>query len=118
MSHSPEFGINNATVFFNEIVLPQYNDFLKNNSSRRHALLTILVAYHLFEWANPCKTFTKEKFKEYYPDDDALVEIFDLAREITNGTKHFKQKTETRRQSGFSSEFSKRIRPSISCDTS
>lgn len=111
MSHSPEFGISNANEFFNEIVRPQHEDFLKNNASRRHALLTIMVAYHMFEWVHPKVQFSKGKpfkwhFASEYPNDVGLAKTFDLAREIANGTKHCKQKTQTRRQPGFSPGFS------------
>ena len=106
MLYSSEFGINGANDFFNEIVRPQYGDFLKDNASRRHALLTIIVAYHLFEWVHPRKKFSIEFFEATYPNDVDLAKFFDLARKIANGTKHSLQRTKTRRQAGFSSEFS------------
>lgn len=104
-AHSPEFGINDANGYFIEIVKPQYDDFLENNASRRYAILAILVTYHLFEWVHSGQKFTIEFFERTYPNDIALAKSFELARNIANGTKHFLQKTETRRQSGFSSGF-------------
>lgn len=104
MSYSPEFGIDNANDFFKVVVLPQHNDFLKNNASRRHALLAIMVAYHMFEWVHG-KKFKVDLFESKYPNDIALTKTFELARHITNGTKHYLQKTKTRTQAGFSSEF-------------
>ena len=94
MTHSSSFGITNAHDFFHEIVLPQHEDFLAHCSSPRHALLAIIVAYHMFEWVPPG------------PSNKALPKVFELAKKITNGTKHFKQKVQTRKQGGFSGGFS------------
>lgn len=104
MTHTSSFDITTADDFFRKIVIPQYKDFVANNSSSRHALLTTIVAYHMYEWVN-AKKFTISDFKSTYPQDASLANVFELARNITNGTKHFKSKAKTRTQKGFSSDF-------------
>ena len=111
MVHQSSFGIANAREFFNEIVLPQHKEFVANNSSPRHALLAVIVAYHMYDWVHG-ENFSDNDFKLKYPSDKALANVFELARRITNGTKHFEpkkkkkvQKVQTRRQAGFSSGF-------------
>jgi len=105
MTHTSSFDITNAEDFFRKLVVPQYEDFVANNSSSRHALLSTIVVYHLYEWVHSTR-FTIEHFKLKYPQDESLANVFELARNITNGTKHFKSKAKTRIQKGFSSGFS------------
>ncbi len=106
MPNPPTFEVQSSTQFFDLIVKPQHDDFVQNNSSSRHALLTIISAYHLYEWVHKEK-FTCEKFKQKYPDDTELASEFDVARHITNGTKHcLTRPVSTSTQSGFSSGFS------------
>ena len=105
MVHTSSFEIKNAETFFNEMVLPQYEKFLRNNSSSRYALLTTIMAYHLYEWVHK-KKFTLDEFKVAYPAHTRLIQDFEVARNITNGTKHFSNKSvTTRTQTGFSSAF-------------
>ena len=87
------------------MVIPQHQEFVRANSSSRHALLTFILGYHMYEWANG-KRFKREDFVRKYPNDTDLVEVFEVARRIANGTKHFKAKTKTKVQIGFSSDFS------------
>ena len=105
MTHRSSFGVANARDFFHQIVLPQYKDFLANNSSPRHALLAIIVAYHMFEWVHPGRTFKVSRFESMYPSNKALANVFELAKNITNGTKHFLPKAETRAHGGFGPGF-------------
>lgn len=105
MSHSSSFGITTADDFFREIVMPQYDDFIANNSSRRHALLATIVSYHFYEWVHH-KKFTVKHFNLSYQLQTSMADAFEIAREITNGTKHYKQKCVTRTQKGFSSAYS------------
>jgi hypothetical protein len=44
------FTIRTADDFFVQIVQPQYQEFIDNNASARHALLSIMTIYHLGEW--------------------------------------------------------------------
>ena len=106
MSHESSFNIRTARDFLHEIVIPQHDDFIANNSSSRHALLTILVSYHLYEWVHPQEKFSKDHFSENYKNELGMADIFELARGISNGTKHFLPKATTRTQTGFSSAFS------------
>lgn len=106
MEHMSSFGLKNAGDFFHQMVIPQHEEFISNNASSRYALLTTILAYHLFEWVHG-KKFTEDHFLEKYPSHQDMVTIFEQARNITNGTKHFKSKdTTTKTQSGFSSAFS------------
>ncbi len=104
MTNSSSFGVANARDFFRQMVLPQYEDFLADNSSPRHALLVIIVAYHMYEWVHR-RNFEVSHFESMYPSNKALANVFELARNITNDTKHFSLKTQTRTQPGFSSGF-------------
>ena len=106
MTHFSSFDIKTAGDFFREIVIPQYNDFLSNNASSRHALLATIVSYHLYEWVHQTK-FTVKHFNSAYPSQTPMADAFEIARNITNGTKHYKNKSvETRTQAGFNSAFS------------
>lgn len=105
MTHTSSFDITTARDFFRMVVIPQHEDFLAENSSSRHALLTTIVVYHMYEWVNGRK-FTVKHFQSTYPQDLALADVFELAKNITNGTKHFKSIAKTRKQGGFSAGFS------------
>lgn len=105
MPNVSSFDIKTAKDFFRKIVMPEYNDFLENNDSSRHALLATIACYHLYEWVNQ-KKFTVEHFESVYPDHTEMASNFELARHITNGTKHYKNKSATTRtRVGFSSAF-------------
>jgi len=105
MSHQASFNIRNARDFLSELVIPQHDAFVADNASSRHALLTVIVAYHMYEWVHG-QNFTEGDFRIYYPSEQGLAETFELARNITNGTKHFKPRAKTSTQTGFSSAFS------------
>lgn len=101
--------VNNAHDFLHKIVIPQHKDFIKNNASVRHALLSFIVINHLYEWVHRKERFNIEHFLSRYGTDkekEEMAEMLDLARKIANGTKHFTQKIKTRKQGGFSSAFS------------
>lgn len=106
MTHEASFEIRTAQDFLHEMVIPQYNDFISKNSSSRYALTAIILAYHMYEWVHGAGKFCPQHFQTTYPNDQGLTEKFDLARKITNGTKHFLPKVQTQTQSGFSSGFS------------
>jgi hypothetical protein len=59
----------------------------------------------MYEWVHGANSFKGDHFKAHYPSQQDLADIFDLARNITNGTKHLIPKTKTRSQKGFSSGF-------------
>jgi hypothetical protein len=107
MSHEASFGIATPGQYFTTLVLPQFTDFLADNSSVRHALLATMAAYHMYEWVHPGSKFTADTFRSIYPSHAKLAESFEEARQITNGTKHFVTRSvKTRKQAGFSSAFS------------
>lgn len=66
MPHTSSFDIRNANEYFTQMLLPQHQDFINNNASSRHALLTTIVAYHLYEWIHQTK-FTIQSFEKNYP---------------------------------------------------
>ncbi|WP_257971655.1 hypothetical protein [Vibrio parahaemolyticus] len=56
---------------------------------------------------SPKREVLNRPIRERYPEQKDLANLFEMARDITNGLKHFKVKpTTTRSQSGFSSAFS------------
>ena len=113
MRHHSSFGISTPRDFLRELVLPEYRAFTQRNSSARHALLTIILAYHMYEWVHG-KKCTREHFKSAHSVEQQVAEYFELAAKITNGTKHFRSKAKTRRQVGFGSGFSDAfVRPLI-----
>ncbi len=105
MLHESSFGIRTAEDFLYKMVIPQYEDFTANHASSRHALLALILAYHMFEWAHE-KTFTEERFRKRYPGRVEMVDLFKLAGAISNGTKHFAPRAKTSTGVGFSREFS------------
>lgn len=103
--HSASFNIRNADDFLREMILPQHADFLRNNASARHALLAITLVYHMYEWVHGVQ-FSRTHFAKHYPSEPGIADYLELAKAITNGTKHFRSKAKTRVQAGFSSDFS------------
>ena len=105
MPHESSFNIRTPRDFLHEMVIPQHEDFKVDNSSSRHALLTIILVYHMYEWVHR-KPFNIRHFRSTYENNDCIAEMLELARKIANGTKHFSQKVKTQVQGGFSSAFS------------
>ena len=105
MMHSSSFNIQTPHEFLHGMIIPQHNDFINSNASSRHALLTIILVHHMFEWVHR-KKFTRDRFKSIYSSENHMADIFDLARMIANGTKHFVPRASTHVQRGFSSAFS------------
>lgn len=110
MSHESSFDIKSARCFLNMMIIPQFEEFRSKNSSSRHAVITMILLFHMFEWANPEKQIKNEgfldRFRRVYPNDQELADKFDMARKIANGTKHRNNKIVTCSQAGFSSGFS------------
>ena len=103
--HISSFDIRSPKDFLHKLIIPQYDEFLANNSSSRHVLITIILVYHMYEWVH-CKGFNLGQFNSKYEGQEELASLFELARKIANGTKHFKPRVSTRTQTGFSSGFS------------
>ena len=99
------FTLSSAEEYFNKLVAPSYEDFLAKNSDVRAALSTTIFGYHLYE-KKFLKEFKRKEFEKNPPSKVLDVEILDLAREITNSTKHTDVRIVTVVQSGFSSAFS------------
>ena len=70
------------------MIVPQHKKFIANNSSSRHALLTIILVYHMYDWVHG-RGFSVNDFRLKYKNEGKMVEIFKLTRNITNGTRHF-----------------------------
>ena len=110
-THSSSFNIRTARDFLHELILPQYEEFVRRNASSRHALLSFVLIYHMYEWVH-LAPFTRKHFQSTYPDQHDVANLLELAKGIANGTKHFKPKRMgqvrpiTRVQGGFSSAFS------------
>jgi hypothetical protein len=51
MIHKLSFDIQTPDDFFTKVVLKQYKKFVKDNASTRKALIVVIVAYHMFDWA-------------------------------------------------------------------
>ena len=101
MVHKSSFDIKTVQDFLYKMIIPQYEEFKENNSSSRHALLTIILVYHMREWANKS---VKDKQLAY---SDDIAEMHKLVGDIANGTKHFvHERAATRVGPGFSSGFS------------
>ena len=116
MGHSGSFGITTPAEFLEQLLLPQHSDFQSNNASSRFALTCAIFGYHLYDWVNPTriiKNNLRADFEARYASHPAkahLAEMFDLARRLTNGTKHFENRIGTGTQSGFSAAFSSAFR--------
>ena len=113
-NYSSRFDIQTPQDFLRHLVIPQYQDFVGNNSSVRHALLAIILAYHMYEWVHG-KSKKKgkkisdfaDRFRSDYPNEhDDMALFFYLAKGITNDTKHFVSSVPTMTQTGFSQGFS------------
>ena len=100
-----DFFIGSRDQFLSDVVLPQYEKFKKSNSSIRVAVCSIIVAYHMYEWANGEKFTCAARFAARYPGDASLADSFDVARKVANAVKHADIKIETKAQAGFSSSF-------------
>jgi len=106
-NHGHRFNIQTPRDFLHDLVIPQYEDFTRNNGSVRHALLTIILVSHMYEWVHgKGSTSLVERFRSNYPNEDNDMAIFfDVARKIANDAKHFVTNVETIVQPGFSRAF-------------
>jgi hypothetical protein len=108
MTYYSSFGIDTAKDFYEEIVKPSYKEFLQENSSRRRAIIAIILAYHQYDWTIGKQFGSKTACKDAQMDS-ALAVIFDVARRITNCSKHSggsqSNRIPTSKQLGFSSAY-------------
>ena len=63
----------------NEMVIPQHKEFIASNSSSRHALLTIILVYHMYEWVHG-RTFSIDRFGTTYENEATMGEMFGSIR--------------------------------------
>ena len=104
------FDVQTAANFYDMLVKPQYRLFKRSQAKAakpselksRHAILSIICTYHLYEWVHNGDTFSLSAFN----GPQKVGEMFDIARQLTNGSKHFKSSPLTRVEKSFTSEFS------------
>jgi hypothetical protein len=106
------FDINNSRDFYQKL-LSDFDDYMENVDSARHAMNCAITAYHMHDWV----------WNDYLKNDDAIrakmginkklsnfqawifrnTVWFNWIEELANGSKHFGRKTsfETSRIGGF-----------------
>lgn len=82
--------ITNAREFFDEIVVPDFNEFKRDTSSLRTALHSALSLYHLHEWifaSHRCE-LGHSKARDFDKALCADFQEFQLIRDVANAAKH------------------------------
>ena len=74
MMHKSSFNIRTARDFLHEMIIPQHEDFREKNSSSRHALLAIILVYHMYEWVH-CAPFSIKHFRSTYKNGDRVTAL-------------------------------------------
>jgi hypothetical protein len=103
------FDIQTAGNFYDMLVKPQYKLFKRSQAKSarpselksRHAILGIICTYHLYEWVHGGQKFVQRNFK----GSPKICEMLEIARQLTNGSKHFKSSPLTRVEKSFSPGF-------------
>jgi hypothetical protein len=106
------FDINNSRDFYAKL-LADFDDFMENADSARHAMNCAITAHHMHDWVwndylkNDAETRQRMGIKK---EKDAFLRWIDehsvwfsFIQNISNGSKHFGRKApfETRRVSGY-----------------
>jgi hypothetical protein len=68
----------------------------------RHAILSVICTYHLYDWFHGGEKFTLSHFDQHHPDQTAVRDMFEIARKVANGSKHFESKITSRVDQSFS----------------
>jgi hypothetical protein len=94
------FGINSSIAFYCKM-LEDYDDFVEQSGSPRHAINCMLSAYHMAEWIwgdwlqtdyatwAVLKIKDKESFLRWV---DSAQPWFNITQAVANGSKHFASK--------------------------
>lgn len=109
------FDITTPTQFYDLVVIPQYQLFrrsyphaaLPSALKSRHAILSIICAFHLYDWFHHGRKFYEAHFDLHHPGQTAVRDMFELARRVANGSKHFESRIGSRVDQSFSPEFSR-----------
>jgi hypothetical protein len=108
------FDVTTPAHFYDLVVRPQYRLFCRSYpraispsaQKSRHAILSIICTYHLYDWFHQGEKFTQAHFDMHHPGQAAVREMFELARKVANGSKHFTSRIASRVDQSFSAEFS------------
>jgi hypothetical protein len=106
------FDINNSREFYAKL-LADFDDFMDNADSARHAMNCAITAHHVYDWVwsdylkNDQETrqrmgIGKDK-KEFIRWIDDHSVWFNMVQEISNGSKHFRHEAsfEAERVTGY-----------------
>jgi hypothetical protein len=105
MGHS-SFEVKSSTSFY-EMLKAQFEEFKKDDTSSKNAILTSILAYHLREWLwkeheeiikNILGVHDQSEFNAY---TNRRFYGFPIIREICNGSKHFNTNSEAVQSSGL-----------------
>lgn len=110
------FEIKTAEQFL-KMFIDNYKDFKNNEESTRHAINAIITGYHLHEWVwenkvkNNSPLIKKLGFKNKEIGDfrnwiKGECPEFEIAKTITNGSKHFNLLESGKHKGTFSRDFS------------
>lgn len=109
------FEIKTPRQFYDVIVVPQYRLFKRSYAKSpnpsavksRHAVLSVICTYHFYDWVHCGEQFSVTHFDQHHRGKPVVRDMFELARRITNGSKHFETRhIGSRVEQGFSSGFS------------
>lgn len=92
------FDINNSVEFYAKL-LAEFDDFMADQASSRHAMNTAITAHHLYDWVwaeflegDPVlrsKLGVGRQKKDFARWIDSQSPWFQVMQQISNGTKHF-----------------------------
>jgi hypothetical protein len=108
------FGVTTPTQFYDVVVQPQYRLFKRSYphavspsaQKSRHAILSVICTYHLYDWFHGGEKFTLSHFDQHHPGQTAVRDMFEIARKVANGSKHFESRIASRVGQSFSPAFS------------
>jgi hypothetical protein len=108
------FGITTPAQFYDLVGKPQYRLFRRSYphaaspsaQKSRHAIMSIICTYHLYDWFHGGEKFSLAHFDRHHPGQTAVRDMFEIARRVANGSKHFESRITSRVEQSFSSAFS------------
>src|ERR1700736_2597082 len=98
------FEIRTPSDFYDILVKPQYRLFKRSYATSispsalksRHALLSVLSTYHLYDWVHHGENFSLSPFEKQHKGKRDVGDMFEIARKLVNGSKHFESKIVSR----------------------
>jgi hypothetical protein len=108
------FGVTTPTQFYDLVVRPQYRLFKRSYpyaaspsaQQSRHAILSIICTYHMYDWFHGGDKFSRTHFDRHHRGQTAVRDMFEIARKVANGSKHFESRIASRVDASFSPAFS------------